>query len=333
MMRTMAVIGAGSWGTALSIACAARAERVNLWAREAAVVEGINQTHCNPLFLPDCPLPRNVIAHSDFERCLEGAEIVLFVPPSHAMRQIVLYVKPWLHPGQLLLSATKGLEENTHLRMSQVVRESLPEEFASRLAVLSGPSFAREVALGEPAALVVASNSAEIAAAAQERLSGSNLRLYTNQDEVGVELGASVKNVIAIAAGVCAGLGLGSNTLAALITRGLVEITRLAIAYGAKPATLAGLSGMGDLVLTCTGTLSRNRSLGIDLAGGRALNEILGSMSMVAEGVKTTFAALELAKERNVEMPITAQMADLLAGRKSASEALRELMERSLKPE
>lgn len=333
MMRKLAVIGAGSWGTALAIACAARAERVDLWAREANVVEGVNRERRNPVFLPECPIPPNVTAHSDFERCLDGAEVVLLVPPSHAMRQIAQYAKPWLHPGQLLVSATKGLEENTHLRMSQVIRESLPEAFSSRLAVLSGPSFAREVAFGEPAALVVASNSEEVAAAVQEQLSGTNLRLYTNQDEVGVELGASVKNVIAIAAGVCSGLGLGSNTLAALITRGLAEITRLAMAYGAKPATLAGLSGMGDLVLTCNGALSRNRTLGIELASGRALHEILGGMSMVAEGVKTTFAALELAREREVEMPITSQMADLLAGRKSASEALRELMERSLKAE
>ena len=333
MMRKLAVIGAGSWGTALAIACAARAERVDLWAREANVVEGVNRSRRNPVFLPECAIPANVAAHSDFERCLDGAELVLLVPPSHAMRQIAQYARPWLHPGQILVSATKGLEENTHLRMSQVIRESLPEAFSSRLAVLSGPSFAREVALGEPAALVVASNNEDVAAAAQERLSGTNLRLYTNQDEVGVELGASVKNVIAIAAGVCSGLGLGSNTLAALITRGLAEITRLAMAYGAKPATLAGLSGMGDLVLTCNGALSRNRTLGIELASGRALHEILGGMSMVAEGVKTTFAALELARERDVEMPITAKMADLLAGRKSASEALRELMERSLKAE
>lgn len=333
MMRTLAVVGAGSWGTALAIACAARAEHVSLWAREAEVVEGVNQSHRNPLFLPDCPIPPNVTAHSDFERCLDGAELVLFVPPSHAMRRVLLYAKPWLHSGQLIVSATKGLEENTHLRMSQVIRETLADHAAPRLAVLSGPSFAKEVALGEPAALVVASNDTEVASAVQERLSGSKLRLYTNQDEVGVELGASVKNVIAIAAGVCAGLGLGSNTMAALITRGLAEITRLAMAYGAKPATMAGLSGLGDLVLTCTGTLSRNRTLGIDLASGRSLDEILGGMSMVAEGVKTTFAALELAEERGVEMPITEQMANLLAGRKSASGALRELMERSLKAE
>jgi glycerol-3-phosphate dehydrogenase (NAD(P)+) len=333
MMRTLAVVGAGSWGTALAVACSGRAERVHLWAREEEVARRVNQTRHNPLYLPDCPLPANITAYTDFEDCLEGAELVLLAPPSHAMRRIVLYALPWLQPQQLLVSATKGLEENTHLRMTQVIRETLQQAFVPRLAVLSGPSFAREVAQGEPAALVVASSDEAVATAVQSRLSGGNFRLYTNADEVGVELGASVKNVIAIAAGVCAGLGLGSNTMAALITRGLAEITRLAIAHGAKPSTLAGLSGLGDLVLTCNGSLSRNRTLGLELARGRKLDEILGGMSMVAEGVKTTFAALDLAAEKGVEMPITQQMSHLLAGRKTASEALRELMERSLKPE
>ncbi len=333
MMRTLAVIGAGSWGTALAIACAGRAERIHLWAREGEVVEGVNQHRRNPIFLSDCPIPANVKAYPDFGDCLRGADLVLLVPPSHAMRSVLHTAGKYLHHGQLLVSATKGLEEHTHLRMSEVVRELLEREYAPRLAILSGPSFAREVALGEPAALVVASNDAAAAEAVQRHLSGGNLRLYSSQDEVGVELGASVKNVIAIAAGVCAGLGLGSNTMAALITRGLAEITRLAMAYGAKPATMAGLSGLGDLVLTCTGSLSRNRSLGMELAHGRRLQEVLGGMPMVAEGVKTTFAALDLAKQRGVEMPITEQMANVLSGRKSAPEALRELMERSLKAE
>jgi glycerol-3-phosphate dehydrogenase (NAD(P)+) len=332
-MKTLAVLGAGSWGTALAIACAGRAEKVNLWAREAEVIEGVNSSHCNPMYLPECPIPENVVAYTDFEDCLEDAELVLLVPPSHAMRRVVLYAMPWLRPEQLVVSATKGLEENSHLRMSQVIRESLDGEFQPRLAVLSGPSFAREVGCGEPAALVVASDDPAVAVSVQTMLSGGNLRLYTNDDIVGVEIGASVKNVIAIAAGVCAGLGLGSNTMAALITRGLAEITRLAIAYGAKPATMAGLSGLGDLVLTCNGELSRNRTLGRQLADGRKLDEILGGMSMVAEGVKTTFAAIDLAREVNVEMPIASQMAKLLAGRKSAAEALRELMDRTLKAE
>jgi glycerol-3-phosphate dehydrogenase (NAD(P)+) len=333
MMQTLAVVGAGSWGTALAIACAGRATRVHLWAREEEVARGVNEARRNPLYLAEAPIPDNVTAFTDFENCLAGAELVLLVPPSHAMRRIVLYALPWLRPDQLIVSATKGLEENSHLRMSQVIRETLQTAFAPKLAVLSGPSFAKEVANGEPAALVVASADEAVATAVQSHLSGGNLRLYTNADEVGVELGASVKNVIAIAAGVCTGLGLGSNTMAALITRGLAEITRLAMAYGANPSTMAGLSGLGDLVLTCNGTLSRNRTLGQDLASGRKLDEILGGMSMVAEGVKTTFAALDLAAEKGVEMPITQQMANLLAGRKTAAEALRELMERSLKPE
>lgn len=332
-MRRLAVLGAGSWGTALAIACAGRAGHVHLWAREGEVVDGVNRNRRNPIFLPDCPIPPNVTAFADFEHCLDGAELVLLVPPSHAMRSVVLAAAECLHEGQLLVSATKGLEESTYLRMSEVLRELLGRKFSPRLAILSGPSFAREVALGEPAALVVASSDPDAAKAAQQHLSGGNLRLYTSQDEVGVELGASVKNVIAIAAGVCAGLGLGSNTMAALITRGLAEITRLAMAYGARPATMAGLSGLGDLVLTCTGTLSRNRSLGMELARGRNLDEILAGMPTVAEGVKTTFAALALARQRGVEMPITEQMESVLAGRRSPAEALQELMERSLKAE
>lgn len=332
-MQTLAVVGAGSWGTALAIALASRTERLHLWVREHQIAESINSKHRNLSYLPEFTIPANVKAFTDYEDCLHGAEMVLLAPPSHAMRRLVLYALPWLRADAILVSATKGLEENTHLRMSEVVREVTAAAFTPRLAVLSGPSFAKEVAAGEPAALVIASQDPAIAKAVQTALSGSTLRLYTNDDPVGVELGASLKNVIAIAAGVCAGLGLGSNTRAALISRGLAEIMRLATALGGKPQTLAGLAGLGDLVLTCTGELSRNRNLGIELAKGRKLGDILSGMTMVAEGVNTTFAALQLAETAGVEMPITAQMAQVLEGRRTPDAALRELMERMPRPE
>ncbi|MCW5963435.1 MAG: NAD(P)-dependent glycerol-3-phosphate dehydrogenase [Bryobacterales bacterium] len=332
-MQTLAVVGAGSWGTALAIALASRTERLHLWVREHQIAESINSKHRNLTYLPEFTIPANVTAFTDYEDCLHGAEMVLLAPPSHAMRRLVLYALPWLRADAILVSATKGLEENTHLRMSEVVREVTAAAFSPKLAVLSGPSFAREVAAGEPAALVIASQDPGIAHAVQSALSGSALRLYTNDDPVGVELGASLKNVIAIAAGVCAGLGLGSNTRAALISRGLAEITRLATALGGKPQTLAGLAGLGDLVLTCTGELSRNRTLGIELARGRKLGDVLSGMTMVAEGVNTTFAALQLAETAGVEMPITAQMAQVLEGRRTPDAALRELMERMPRPE
>lgn len=332
-MQTIAIVGAGSWGTALTIALASRTEHLHLWVREHEICESINTKRRNLAYMPDFAIPPNVKAFTDYEDSLHGAEMVILAPPSHAMRRLMLYALPWLQADSILVSATKGLEENTHLRMTEVIREVTASAFPARLAVLSGPSFAREVAAGEPAALTVASEDADIATAVQSALSGSTLRLYTSNDPIGVELGAALKNVIAIAAGVCAGLGLGSNTRAALISRGLAEITRLATAMGGKPQTLAGLAGLGDLVLTCTGELSRNRKLGIELAKGRRLDEILDGMTMVAEGVKTTFAALELAQSVGVEMPITAQMAHVLEGRRTADLALRELMERLPKSE
>ncbi len=332
-MQTLAVVGAGSWGTALAVALAPKTTRLHLWVRENEIAEAINSKRHNLSYLPDFAIPANVQAFTGYEDCLHGAEMVVLAPPSHAMRRLVLYALPWLRADAILVSATKGLEENTHLRMSEVIRDVTSSAFAPQLAVLSGPSFAREVAAGEPAALVVASHDAAVARAVQEALSGNPLRLYTNDDPIGVEYGASLKNVIAIAAGVCTGLGLGSNSRAALVSRGLAEITRLAVALGGKPQTLAGLAGLGDLVLTCTGDLSRNRSLGIELAKGRPLGDILAGMTMVAEGVNTTFAALELAKDAGVEMPITAQMAMVLKGQRSPAAALRELMERMPKPE
>jgi glycerol-3-phosphate dehydrogenase (NAD(P)+) len=268
-----------------------------------------------------------------FGEALEGADIVLSVTPSHVTRTLYSQMLPHLEPAMLFVSATKGLENGTLARMSEVIRQVVGARFSPRVAVLSGPTFAREVAGGEPAALVIASDDRELNSAIQLAFSGPTFRLYTNDDPVGVELAASLKNVIAIGAGVANGLGLGSNAIAALSTRGLAEITRLATALGGKPATLAGLAGLGDLVLTCSGALSRNRQVGIELGRGRALGEILGSMRMVAEGVQTTYAAVDLARRHGVEMPITLQVNAILRGERSPRQAIRELMERSLKSE
>jgi glycerol-3-phosphate dehydrogenase (NAD(P)+) len=231
------------------------------------------------------------------------------------------------------VSATKGLEHGTLLRMSEVARAVIAERFPPRIAVLSGPTFAREVARGEPTAVVISSEDRELAAEVQREFSGPTFRLYTNDDPAGVEIGAALKNIIAIGAGICQGLGLGNNSIAALITRGLAEITRLAVAMGGRPRTLAGLAGLGDLVLTCTGELSRNRRVGIELAKGRPLREIVGSMAMIAEGVETTSAAVALARKHNVDLPISEQMDSILTGARTPRDAIRELMERALKNE
>jgi len=270
---------------------------------------------------------------TDLAYALADADVVIGVMPSRFARSLYERMLPHLKPSMRFVSATKGLEQATLLRMSEVARDVIRPKFEPRIAVLSGPTFAREVARGEPAAVVVASTDRELAVSIQREFSGPTFRLYVNDDPVGVELGAALKNIIAIAAGICDGLGLGNNTIAALITRGLAEITRLAIALGGQPRTLAGLAGLGDLVLTCNGDLSRNRSVGIELAKGRSLSEILGSMTMIAEGVETTAAACQLARKCNVDMPITTQMDALLRGQKPPREAIRELMERELKSE
>jgi glycerol-3-phosphate dehydrogenase (NAD(P)+) len=251
--------------------------------------------------------------------------------PSHHARRIYSSALEYLDPEIIFVSATKGLEQVSLLRMSQVLEDVLP--MGVKIAVLSGPTFAREVAAGEPAAVVIASEDGDVAARVQGAFSGPTFRLYTNSDTIGVEIGAALKNVIAIAAGVCKGLGLGNNTLAALITRGLVEITRLAVAMGGEPKTLAGLTGLGDLVLTCTGELSRNRSVGLQLAQGQKLDDIIGAMTMIAEGVETTAAGVDLARKFNVDMPITEQMDSILRGGRSPRDAIRELMDRTLKNE
>ena len=262
---------------------------------------------------------------------LEDSDIVLLVIPSQHLRAVFRTSTAYLNPSMLFVSATKGIETTTLVRMSEVVRNECP--FPARIATLSGPTFAQEIAKGEPAALVIASPDHELAATVQSAFSGPTLRLYTNSDQIGVELGGALKNVIAIGAGICQGLGLGNNTIAALITRGLAEITRLAIAAGSEAKTLAGLAGLGDLVLTCTGELSRNRRVGIELGRGRSLREILASTSMVAEGVETTFAAVDLANSYQVEMPITSQMYAVLRQGKSPDAAIRDLMDRALRSE
>ena len=335
---TIAIIGAGSWGTALAIVLAPRFDRIRLWAHEPELVQRMVAYQENHLFLPGCRLPSNVDPTANLSTAVDGARIVVGVMPSRFARALYTQALPHLDPTTRLVSATKGLEQHTLLRMSEVMRDVLRAEFARslcepRIAVLSGPTFAKEVAHGEPAAVVISSEDRELASSIQRDFSGPKFRLYTNDDPVGVEIGAALKNVIAIAAGMCHGLGLGNNTIAALITRGLAEITRLAVAMGGRPATLAGLAGLGDLVLTCTGDLSRNRKVGLELARGRPLAEIVGSMAMIAEGVETTAAAVELGRRYQVSMPITEQMDSILRGARSPQDALRELMERSLKDE
>lgn len=332
-MSRIAIIGAGSWGTALAIVLAPRFDRIRLWVREQDLAERMIATRINDVFLPGFELPSNVEPECSLKPAIEDAGIVIGVMPSRFARSLYTAMLPELNPEMQFVTATKGLENGTLLRMSEVARQVIGDRFPPRIAVLSGPTFAREVAHGEPTAVVISSEDHDLAESIQRAFSGPTLRLYTNDDPIGVEVAAALKNVIAIAAGVCQGLGLGSNARAALITRGLAEISRLAVAMGGKPRTLAGLAGLGDLVLTCTGDLSRNRSVGIELAKGRKLADITGSMTMIAEGVETTSAALDLARKYNVDLPITHQMASIFQNRQSPREALRDLMERSLKTE
>jgi len=285
----------------------------------------------NDIFLPGFQLPANVqIVSGSLGNALGGADIVLGVMPSHHARGIYTAMLPHLTPSTILVSATKGLEQGSLLRMSEVLGQVVQ---TSRIAVLSGPTFAREVAAGNPTAVAVASSAPEVAQCVQEAFSGPTFRLYTNADPVGVEVGAALKNVIAIGAGICEGLGLGHNPTAALITRGLAEITRLAMAMGGQAKTMAGLAGLGDLVLTCNGELSRNRYVGKELGSGRPLGEILGSMRMVAEGVETCASAVALGEKFSVDLPIVQQMHAVLNAGKSPREAVRDLMDRSLKGE
>jgi len=333
MARRLSIIGAGSWGTALGLTLAKLGHAVRLWAYEQEVAESIRLHHENRLFLPDISLPESIVVTNDLAEALEGAEVVVSAIPSHFCRPLYLQMLPHFQPEMVFVCATKGLETRTLMRMSEVLRTVVGARFPLRLAMLSGPSFAREVGRGDPTAVVVASEDGATAQLIQKEFSSRTLRLYTSSDVVGVEMGGAVKNVIAIAAGVVEGLGLGHNPVAALVTRGLVEMTRLACACGARRETLAGLAGLGDLVLTCTGDLSRNRHVGIELGRGRKLPDILSSMRMVAEGVRTTEATVALAARHGVDMPITRQVSRILRDETSPREAIRELMERSLKEE
>lgn len=332
-MAKIAVIGAGSWGTALAHALAVIGHEARLWAHEPEVAADIRNSRENSVFLPGVFLPENITPTNDLAFAIEGAECVLTVMPSHVCRSLYERMLPWLTPDMLLVSATKGIDAERHLRMSQIIRGVAEKKFIPRIVVLSGPSFAREVAIGDPTALVAASEDAEAASWVQAEFSGKTLRLYASADVTGVEIGGAVKNVIAIAAGAIQGLELGHNPMAALITRGLAETARLAAALGARRETLSGLAGMGDLVLTCTGALSRNRFVGVELGKGRKLTEILASMREVAEGVKTTYATVELARELGVEMPIAEQVRRILNDEIPPRDAIRELMDRSLKNE
>ena len=325
-MSKIAILGAGAWGTALAISLARRGgHEIRLWSHSAALADQIHDTGTNEQFLPGSIVPMDVSVTSDIARAVFEAEIILCVTPSEYLRTVFGNIAPVLDRDQIIVSATKGLEEGTLLRMSQV----LASMTSNPIVVLSGPSFAAEVAQGVPTAIVAASAAPGVAQAIQKEFSSGSLRLYTNDDVAGVELGGALKNVIALAAGVVNGLELGHNSAAALITRGIAEITRLAVACGGRRQTLAGLSGVGDLVLTCTGSLSRNRTVGTELGKGRALPEILREMNgKVAEGIRSTSAALGLASRYGVEMPITEQMHAILHERKSPKEAIRELMAR-----
>jgi glycerol-3-phosphate dehydrogenase (NAD(P)+) len=336
-MSQIAVIGAGAWGTAISVVLGRKgSHHIHLWAHEKEVREAIAQRRVNETFLPGQPIPDSVMATSDLAEALAGAQIVVSVMPSQHCRNLFEQMRPHLPPEALIVSATKGLEESSLLRMTEIIAQVLGGKGADarRVGALSGPTFALEVARGDPTAITVASQDPELARVVQDEFSDPQFRVYTNADVVGVELGGALKNIVAIAAGICHGLGLGHNSVSALITRGLAEMTRLVVSCGGRTETMAGLAGLGDLVLTCTGGLSRNRSVGVELGRGRRLAEIVAAMhGMVAEGIFTTTAAVGLARTRGVEMPITEQMHAILSQGKAPRDAIHELMTRSGKSE
>jgi len=323
-----AIIGGGGWGTALACILAPRCERVALWVHEPDLAARLHATRVNDVFLPGAHLPPNVEVSNHLELALREADLVLSAMPSHAVRNVYGRMISHLTPAMRIVSCSKGLESGTLLRISEIIRSIVGADY--RIAVLSGPTFAQEAAQGKPTALVIASGDADLVAEMQSQFSGPTIRAYGSHDPIGVEIGGALKNVIAIGAGISDGLGLGHNALAALITRGLAELTRLAVAAGARAETMSGLAGLGDLVLTCTGDLSRNRQVGLKLAAGMELGSILNSTPTVAEGVRTTAVALQLAARYGVELPIAAEMDAVLNGGRPPAEAIRRLMGRAL---
>ena len=325
-----AVVGGGAWGTALADMLATSGHDVRLWALEADVIRSVNATHQNPVFLPGFTLAPALVAAGDHSAVLSGAEFVIYATPSQHLREIARAGQAHVATDAVCAVASKGIEAGTLALMSDVVADELK---GREVVAVSGPTFAAEVAARMPTAIVAASTSHAAARITQDVMSNATFRVYTHDDVIGVELGGALKNVMAVATGIVEGVGLGYNSRAALITRGIAEMTRLGVALGARGSTFAGLAGIGDLVLTCTGALSRNHQVGIELAKGRKLAEIIGSMRTVAEGVKTTRATVALAARHGVEMPITRQVHRILEGEVSPRDAIRELMERSLKDE
>jgi glycerol-3-phosphate dehydrogenase (NAD(P)+) len=330
-VKTVTVLGAGSWGTALSVHLGRVGHRVRLWARDPDLAVDLATRRANPVYLPDVTLPPAVDVTHAIGQAVAGADLIVVAIPSHGCRAVVRSAARHMTDGVVLVSAVKGLESETLQRMSDVVAEEVGGRFP--VVVLSGPSFALEVAQQLPTAVLAASSDARATDLVQAEFRGPYFRLYGSDDVIGVEIGGAMKNVIAIAAGVVEGLGLGHNALAALITRGLAEVTRLACAAGGRRETLAGLSGLGDLVVTCTGRLSRNRHVGVELARGRSLADIVSGMKMVAEGIRTSGAALALGARYGVELPIATQMAEVLAGRVDVRTALDALMLRKQRSE
>ena len=328
--NVLAVVGGGGWGTALAIHLTRLGIAPRLWVREPELAELMRVKRENSWYLPGIHLPPEIGPTPALAQALEGAEFALLVVPSHAFASVMEAARPWVRPDLPLLSATKGLDPAGDRRMSEILAEAFP---SNPVAVLSGPTFAREVAIGRPTAAVVASADPHLSLRFQRLLASREFRLYTNRDVVGVELGGALKNVMAIATGISDGLGLGENARAGLITRGLAEITRLGVALGASPLTFAGLAGLGDLVLTCTGSLSRNRALGLALAEGESLAEVQAATRMIAEGVRTTESALRLARRMEVALPICQEVGAVLFEGKSPRSALAALLEREVRPE
>jgi len=334
-VKRIAILGAGSWGTALAIVLSKSHQQheISLWVRQRELAAKMAASRINEVYLPGQKLPDSVKVTSNAAVALEQADVLVGAVPAAYTRHVFQDVSPQIPNNAAIVSASKGLEPGSHARISEVISEVVASRMQPRIAVLSGPSFAAEAAAGQPTAVVLASADRALADELQRDFAGLSFRLYTNEDVLGVELAGAMKNVIAIAAGACQGLGLGSNPLAALITRGLAEMSRLAVRLGARPETLSGLAGLGDLVLTCTGALSRNRHVGIELGKGRPLQRILAEMKMVAEGVPTAPALLALARETGVELPITEQVVAILQEGKSAQDAIRTIMDRPLKRE